>query len=144
MGRDESSFGLPLEAFSSSVSGEDLEYMFKVDGRQQGPIYRGVHRLAWDDEYGTNSFDSVFENRVVDGGNWTRCASNLVHAGTDWNWSITQAASGCAGYNRAGGFMIHGGPDAPNIALKLYGLNQYMQYEGFRFVEIYVRRGVEP
>ena len=132
--------GLGMHHFSDDQDGEDLEIIFAVDGSQRGSIYRDVHRLAWDDEMGSEVFDRSFEYSPLPALNWQTCAETLNHAGVNWNWVITYsgAEDGCRGFNRGNGFLLHGTGE-PDIADSIYGLNAYHSDE-FGFLRIYVRR----
>ena len=136
-------YGYNMSQFSSDANGEDLEIMFFVDGVQRGKIYKGVNKLAWDPTYGTSTFDTQFYQKPVGGTSWSTCNANLLHSNTCWNWSISSGDAGCAGWNYADGFILHGtGSTSSDTerAYALYGLGQYSAYTGFNNIRIFIRK----
>ncbi|MBF95072.1 MAG: hypothetical protein CMH58_07930, partial [Myxococcales bacterium] len=140
------SFGIPLQLFSNTPTGdgEDLVYMFRVDGRQVGPVYRGIHRLAWHHLMGPEIFDNEFEYQLDEAAAWLTCRSPLNHHPDqtwNWTWSGTNFAE-CADHRAGTGFILEApvGADDTEIGGRIWGLNNYSNLTNFQSFEIFVRR----
>jgi hypothetical protein len=136
------SFGLPMEWFSDSEHGEELEIMFVVDGTRKGSIYRGVKKAAWNPDLGAGTFDQEFEYQALGSADWTRCERPLGRDHDAWNWSIASAGaqSGCSNCSGGNGFLLEGTEDQPFSAFALSGLNYAVFNNSFGFLSVYIRR----
>ncbi len=134
--------GLGISRFSDTPDGEDLEYLFFVENRQRGSLYRGVNKGAWDPRLGSEEFDASFEIRSLDDTDWLICDQALNHAQDDWNWSIASDPAGSC--NRIGGgdaFLLRGGDEhGAEAAERLYGLTEFFGASRWIAVSVYVRR----
>jgi hypothetical protein len=134
--------GLGIERFSNTADGEDLEFMFVVDTRQRGNLYRGVNKGAWDPQMGTDEFDQGFEYRELAQEEWQVCDQPLQHAQADWNWSMTYADTlgGCNGTRWANGFLLQGSEQGQESAAAIFGLNEFNGVTSWYAITIYARR----
>ena len=134
--------GLGISRFSDTTDGEDLEYLFFVENRQRGSLYRGVNRRAWDPRFGPQEFDSSFEYRSLDETDWVICDQALNHANDDWNWSIASDPAGsCTRLGGGDAFLLRGGDEhGAEAAERLYGLKSFFGAENWIAVSVYVRR----
>ena len=129
-----------ISQFSSSPTGEDLEYMFQVDGVQKWIIFSGVNYQAWDTVMGATRFDPEFYYRTPNDTILSTCTpgvNGLFHASANWNWSMGSIANAtCYGYASGGAFALWGGSED---AINLYGLNTYNASPAWSYLEVYIR-----
>ena len=146
-------FGLPFEWFSRTQTGEDLEVMIVVDQLQKGPIYRGIHKEAWNSRGLERVFDNDgFEYRIIDQDEWVACAQPLGRDNRHWNWAFArmgQVTNNCANYsyqphrNIYGyGFVLQGNDTivGQDSGYFLAGLGTYEVLFGFTWLRVYIRR----
>ena len=135
--------GLGMKYFSDTEDGEDLEFMFVVDGVIRDVVYRGVNKQAWNPSMGDEVFDDTFESRAPGESEWQHCDGDLQHVDSLWNWSIAQADTprGCNGTQWSGrGFLIQGEPETPEMSNRLSGLDDFSDHNRWLSVNIYTRR----
>ena len=76
--------------------------MIVVDQLQKGPIYRGIHKEAWNYRGLERVFDNDgFEYRIIDQDEWVACAQPLGD-NRHWNWAFArmgQVTNNCANYS---------------------------------------------
>jgi hypothetical protein len=132
------SFGIAFNKFSQDTNGEDLHYLFKVDGVQRGYIYSSLNKIAWDPDYGATVFDASFVEKNISTQVTTTCDKGILHADGNWNWSIAGDSVGCNGYDGAGGFFLY---NPGNQAHYLVGLNYYPNANtNWSYLELFIRR----
>ena len=142
---------LPMELFSETDDGEDLEFMFQVNQQRVGPIYRGVDKRAWNPSLGMGDFDSHFQFRIHQEA-WQDCHQPLGRDTSKWSWSIAKPGmvqANCANYSHQGdgdmtgnGFLLEGTDNNPDQAYMLNGLNAYRATANFGWLRVYVRRTI--
>ena len=133
-------FSLPLRLFTDDERGEALTFFFRVDSVLRGPLYRGVHRSAWDPRMGSSAFDDRFESRGVNEPAFAPCVASLLHADNRWNWSIaSREQHGCSGTTRGGAMLLIGNASHPENADILDGLYHFLGDSDWRTLEVFVQ-----
>ena len=144
-------FGFALSTFSADENGEDLAFIFHIDGQQVGPMYWNIHRAAWDEprserlpDGDVDTFDANGFYYQFQGEDPVFCQSSLVRQHKNWNWSLAGADGACAsaGTPPFHGFVIHGAhPDRSQNAVELMGLGVGQRRFGeWARVEVFVRK----
>ena len=141
------SYGRPLSDLTDDENGEDLEFVFKIDGNAYLRVFSDVHMRAWNptacsEGPCSDAFDNGFAYRSVDSNEPPLvCPGSLVHYNENWNWSIASDTSGqCAHRGQPHTFLIHAAGSNSNSASKLYGLGYGVDNANWSWIEVYVRR----
>ncbi len=131
-------FGMKINQFSADINGEDLEYMFKVGGKQTWPIYTDVNYQMWDHDMGATRFDTLTQYKTVNASEYSNCTHPwLYHGSASWNWSISNSSgTSCNWYTNGWGFIILW---SSNTAGTLYWLNTYSASSAWDNLEVYIR-----